>query len=79
MSKETRNIIIAVVVSLILGFVAGSASVTGRCPITGIVICKDKAAACDRAKECAKKCDEACEKSGDKEAAPAAEKTEAAK
>ena len=56
MSKDLRNIIITAVVAGLLGYIAGGAMQTGRCPITGMVLCKQKAAACDRMKEeCCKK------------------------
>ena len=58
MNKETRNMIIVAVVALLIGYVAGSAMQTGRCPITGMVICKDRAAACDKMKACASSCEE---------------------
>ncbi len=63
MSKEVRNIVIAIVLSLVVGYAAGSASQTGRCPFTGTLMCKDRAAACDKAKACAAQCEskEACE------------------
>ena len=66
MNKETRNIVIGVIVALVVGYSVGSASQTGRCPITGIVVCKERAAACDKMKACATECEA-------KEAAPKAE------
>ncbi len=82
MSKEIRNIIIAVVVSLFVGYMVGGITQTGRCPITGTVICKDTAAACDSKKEachekrsCKK---ESCDKEKTAETAPAVESTDAA-
>lgn len=63
MSKETRNMVIAVIIALVIGYVAGGVKQTGRCPITGMVICKEQAAACDKMKACAEKeagdCDKA--------------------
>lgn len=76
MSKETRNIVIAAVVALIIGYVAGSAMQTGRCPLTGMVICKDRAAACEKAKACATSCEE---KEGEKTPATEEAKSEEAK
>ncbi len=70
MSKEVRNLAIAVVVSLVLGYVAGGVHATGRCPITGMVVCKTTAAKCDHMKECASKCD-ACEAKQSDAAKPA--------
>ena len=56
MSKETRNLVIVAVIALLLGYVAGGVMQTGRCPLTGMVICKDRAAVCDKAKACAASC-----------------------
>ena len=52
MSKETRNLVIVGIIALLVGYIAGGAMQTGRCPITGMVLCKDRAAACDKAKAC---------------------------
>jgi len=77
MSKEIRNLVIAVVVSLFVGYMAGSIMQTGVCPLTGAVICKDKAAACESKKEsCHEKrsCEkETCDKDKTQETAPAVE------
>ncbi len=62
MSKETRNIVIAVLIALVIGYVAGGAMQTGRCPISGMVICKDRAAACDKMKACSEKEAGECDK-----------------
>jgi hypothetical protein len=82
MSKEIRNLVITAVIALFVGYMAGSIMQTGVCPITGMVICKDKAAACDSKKEachekrsCKK---ESCDKEKTTEAAPSVESTEAA-
>lgn len=75
MNKNVRNLAIAIVLSLIVGYIAGGASQTGRCPITGMVMCKDKAAACDRAKACAEKCEaeKSCDEAKTEEAPKAPE------
>jgi hypothetical protein len=82
MTKEIRNIVIAVVVSLFVGYMVGSIMQTGICPLTGNVICKDTAAACANKKEsCHEKrnCEkESCDKEKPAEAAPTVESTEAA-
>ncbi len=58
MDKNVRNLIIVGIVALLLGYVAGGAMQTGRCPITGIVLLKDRAASCDKTKSsCEKSCD----------------------
>ena len=57
MSKETRNLIIVGVIALLVGYIAGGAMQTGRCPLTGKIICKDRAAACDKMKACAEACE----------------------
>jgi len=54
--KETRNLIIAIVVSLFVGFFAGSVYQTGLCPITGKQICAPR-----NAGACSLKDKEACE------------------
>lgn len=81
MSKETRNMVIAVLIALVIGYVAGGVMQTGRCPITGMVICKDRAAVCDKMKACAEKKDVDCDKadgSCKKDAAPAEKAAETA-
>jgi hypothetical protein len=57
MSKETRNIIIVAIVALLVGYIAGGVMQTGCCPITGKVISKERAAACEKAKACATSCE----------------------
>lgn len=52
MSNNVRNIIITAIISLFIGFMVGGISQTGCCPITGKVICKDRAAACEAKKAC---------------------------
>ncbi|MSR88780.1 MAG: hypothetical protein EXS67_03895 [Candidatus Margulisbacteria bacterium] len=65
MNKETRNLVIGVGIALVVGFVVGSALQTGRCPISGMVVCKDRAAACDKMKACAAKETGECDKEDD--------------
>ncbi len=67
MQKETRNLIIVTVVALLIGYLAGGVSQTGHCPISGKIVCKERAAAYDKMKAC---CAATCEKTS--EAAPAA-------
>jgi len=70
MSKEIRNLVITAVIALFVGYMAGSIMQTGVCPITGTVICKDTAAACEsKKKECANKSE--CKKEAPATEAPA--------
>jgi hypothetical protein len=57
MNKNVRNLVIVAVLALIVGYIAGGASQTGHCPITGIVLWKQKAACYDKMKECETSCD----------------------
>ena len=66
MNKQMITIIITALISLFIGFMAGGISQTGCCPITGKIVCKERAAACGRLK-----CD------AEKPTAPAASATEA--
>jgi len=53
MNSNIRNIIITAVLALFIGYMVGGISQTGRCPITGRIICKERAAACcNKEKEC---------------------------
>ena len=75
MSKEVRNLVIAVVVALFVGYMVGGITQTGRGPLTGKIVCKDKAAACEHKQHCDK---QDCNKETPAaETAPAAEATEA--
>jgi hypothetical protein len=51
MSKVNTKLVVIVVVALVLGYIVGGVVQTGRCPITGMTICKDRAASCDAAKK----------------------------
>ncbi len=83
MNKNIRNIIITAVISLFIGFEIGGISQTGRCPLTGHVVCKERAAACCKkeAAECpaeSKACSEEskdCSSEATEAAAPATTET----
>lgn len=74
MTKEVRNLIIVAIASLVIGYIVGGVMQTGHCPLSGKVVCKDRAAAYDKMKAC---CTQTCESKPVACEAPVAEVTDA--
>lgn len=74
MNKQIVTLIIVALVALLVGFIAGGVKANGCCPITGKVICKERAEACKNSCHTEK----ACHVAEEKEAASSEVKPEAA-
>lgn len=73
MTKEIRNIVITAIVALFVGYMVGSIMQTGRCPLTGTVICKGKADSCCAKKQAAEQAAPETEATPEAPATPSAE------